>query len=137
MTYSTDFRQQVLLIKQRDHLSFEAIAERFGVGQASVFRWSKRIEAKRTGNKLATKIAREALRRDVEHYPDAYQYERAERLGVSRRGIRYALKRLGISRKKTLSPPKAEVAARERVEEKIKAYQSAHRKIVYIRVVAK
>ena len=42
----------------------------------------------------------EALKRDVEEYPDAYHYERAQRLGVSQRGIGYALKRLGISRKK-------------------------------------
>jgi hypothetical protein len=40
----------------------------------------------------------EALKRDVEKYPDAYQYERAQRLGVSQRGIGYAWKRLGISR---------------------------------------
>ena len=45
MTYSTDLRRKALSIKQREHLSFEAIAERFGVGQASVVRWSKQIEA--------------------------------------------------------------------------------------------
>ena len=38
----------------------------------------------------------EALKRDVEQDPEASQYERAERLGVSPRGIGYALKRLGI-----------------------------------------
>ena len=42
----------------------------------------------------------EALKQDVETYPDAYQYERAQRLGVSQRGIGYALKRLAMSRKK-------------------------------------
>ena len=86
MTYSTDFRRKALLIKPRDHLSFEAIAKRFDVGQASVSRWSKQIEARRR-NKPATKIDMEALKQEVEQYPDAYQYERAERLGVSRRGI--------------------------------------------------
>ena len=38
----------------------------------------------------------EAIKRDVEQDPEAYQYERAERPGVSQRGIGYALKRLGI-----------------------------------------
>lgn len=100
MTYSTDFRQQALLIKEREKLSFTQVSERFGVGKASVFRWSKQIEAQRTRNKPATKIDMEELKKDVQRYPDAYQYERAQRFGVSQRGIGYALKRLGISRKK-------------------------------------
>lgn len=103
MTYSVDFRRKVLLIKERDELSFEAIAERFGVGKASVFRWSKQIEAQRSRQKPATKIDMVALAGDVEKYPDAYQYERAERFGVSQRGIGAALKRLGISWKKKRS----------------------------------
>lgn len=103
MTYSIDFRRQALLIKQREHLSFEATAKRFGVGKMSVLRWSKQIEAQRHRQKPATKINMEVLKQDVEQDPDAYQYERAERLEVSRRGIGYALKRLGISRKKKRS----------------------------------
>ena len=102
MTYSIDFRRKALLIKEHEQLSFEATARRFGVAKSSVFRWSKSIEAQRTRHKPATKIDMEALKRDVEQYPDAYQYERAERLNVSRRGIGYALTRLGISRKKNL-----------------------------------
>jgi len=38
----------------------------------------------------------QALARDVVEYPDSYQYERAERFGVSQRGIALALKRLGV-----------------------------------------
>ncbi|BAP58052.1 transposase [Thioploca ingrica] len=99
MTYSIDFRRKALLIKQREHLSFETTAKRFGVSQSRVFRWSKQLEAQHTRNKPATKLDMEALKREVESSPEAYQSERAERLGVSRRGIGYALKRLGISRK--------------------------------------
>jgi transposase len=102
MTYSIDFRHQALLIKEPDHLSFEATAERFGVSKMSVFNWSKQIEAPGTRNKPATKIDMEALKRDAESDPDTYQYERAERFGVSRRAIGYALKRLRISRKNNL-----------------------------------
>ena len=47
----------------------------------------------------------ELLGQDVGLYPDAYQYERAERLGCSRRGIGNALKRLKISRKKNFFAP--------------------------------
>ena len=46
----------------------------------------KNVEPKRRRTKPAT--------------PDAYQYERAVRLGVSQRAIGNALKRLGISYKK-------------------------------------
>ena len=132
MTYSIDFRRKALLIKEQEQLSFEATARRFGVAKSSIFRWSKPIEAQCTRHKPATKIDMEALKRDVEQYPDAYQYERAERLSVSRRGIGYALKRLGISRKKTVSPPQADIAARERFEENLKTYQDTHRQIIYL-----
>ena len=43
-----------------------------------------------------------AITREVEQDPNAYQYERAERFGVSQRTIGYALKRLGSRRKKHL-----------------------------------
>lgn len=76
------------------------MSKRFSVGVASVERWSKNIEPKRTRNKLPTKIDWEKLVKDIEEYPDSYQYERAERFKVSRQGIAYALKRLKISYKK-------------------------------------
>ena len=100
MTYSTDFRRRVLEVKERDGLSFEQAATLFGVGKSSVQRWTERLVPRRIRNKPATKISMELLERDVELYPDAYQYERAERLGCSQRGIGEALKRLSISRKK-------------------------------------
>ena len=103
MAYSVDFRRKVLDIKERDGLSIEKAAVRFGVGQASIFRWTKRLEPCRTRNKPSVKIDRDCLVRDVEKYPDAYQHERAERLGCSQRGISGALKRFGISRKKNAS----------------------------------
>jgi hypothetical protein len=37
----------------------------------------------------------QALKQDILDYPDAYQYERAERLGVSQMGICHALRRIG------------------------------------------
>ena len=100
MTYSTDFRRKVLEIKERDGLSSEKVAALFGVGKSSVSRWAKRLEPCRTRSKPATKIDMKLLARDVGLYPDAYQYERAERFGCGRRGIGEALKRLKISRKK-------------------------------------
>ncbi len=38
-------------------------------------------------------------------YPDAYQYERAQRFGVHQNAIHVALKQLGVSYKKNTSTP--------------------------------
>lgn len=100
MAYSIDFRRKVLSIKEQENLTFSEVSERFGVGQASVVRWSKNIEPQRTRNKPTVKMNWEVLAKDVEEHPDSYQYERAHSEGVSRQGIAYALKRLHISRKK-------------------------------------
>ena len=101
MTYSLDFRKKVLAVKAQENLSFEAVALRFGIrSKNTVFRWTKQLEPCQTRNKPATKIDMDALARDVELHPDAYQYERAQRLGVSESCVQAALRRLKISRKK-------------------------------------
>ncbi|GFN46158.1 IS630 transposase-related protein [Candidatus Regiella insecticola] len=100
MTYPLKFRQYVLAIKEQEKLTYAQTAERFVVGMASLMRWANRIEPCMTRNKPATKIDREVLTQDVATYPDAYQFERAQRLGVSARGIGDALKRLGLTCKK-------------------------------------
>ena len=101
MTYSLDFRKKVLAVKESENLSFEDVALRFGIGSKNtVFRWTKKLEPCKTRNKPATKINMEALDDDVKQYPDAYQFERAQRLGVSESCVQVALKRLKTSRKK-------------------------------------
>ena len=107
MTYSLDFRRQVLKIRQAEGLSIEAVAIRFGVGKASVMRWLVELEPKKTRNKPATKINMALLEEDVASYPDSFQYERAQRLGVSASGIRLALKRLKITYKKNMESPES------------------------------
>jgi len=100
MTYPLKFRQHVLELREREGLSYEETAKRFGIGQASLIRWVKKIEPQTTRNKPATKIDMDALAQDVALDPDAYQFERAQRFGVSTRGMCDALKRLKVSRKK-------------------------------------
>ncbi len=97
MTYSSDFRRKVLSVREREGLTIAEVASRFCVGEASVVRWLKHPDPKSTRNKPATKIDMEALARDVLEHPDAYQYERAKRLGVSEKGIGHALRRMGVS----------------------------------------
>jgi len=104
MTYSIDFRRKVLSVREKEGLTIAEVADRFCVGIASVVRWIKNPEPQRTRNKPATKIDRIALARDVREHPDAYQAERARRLGVSEKGIGHALRRMGITYKKNTAP---------------------------------
>ncbi|RYE19671.1 MAG: transposase, partial [Sphingobacteriaceae bacterium] len=90
MTYSVNLRKKVLKIKDKERLSFATAARRFGVSKAALFRWSRKIEPQKNRNKKAFKINNEALKNDIELYPDSYCYERAVRLGVSATGIRDA-----------------------------------------------
>ena len=100
MTYSRDFRKKVLSIRAKEGLSFAQAAKRFGVSINSIFLWSKNLEPKRTRNRPPIKIDTDALLEDIKKYPDAYNYERANRLNVSASGICCAMKRLGITYKK-------------------------------------
>jgi transposase len=103
MTYSLDFRQKILKIRDSENLSMAEVAKRFGVGVTSVMRWSKKIQPKPTRERPAIKLDMEALKKDLELYPDAYLIERAKRLNVSRNAIWYALKRLKVTYKKNSS----------------------------------
>lgn len=49
MTYSVDFRKKVLQIREKEDLSIEGVALRFGVGKASVMRWLIELAPKKRG----------------------------------------------------------------------------------------
>ena len=101
MTYSRDLRKKVLAIKEKEKMSFASISKRFGIGKNTVFVWTKRIQPLRSRNKASTKKTLDRLKADVEQYSDACQYERDERLGVSKSGTHQALKKLNITYKKS------------------------------------
>jgi transposase len=103
MTYSLDFRRKVLSVREKEGLTIPEVADRFCVGVATIVRWLHRVEPCLTRNKPATKIDRIALARDVREHPDAYQAERAKRLGVSEKGVGHALRRMGITYKKNIA----------------------------------
>ena len=100
VTYSLDFRMKILSVKEKENLSFRKAAKRFGVGVATLIRWSKNPKPLMNRNKSATKIDMEALKKDIQDNPDSYQYERAQRFGVSQNAIWHAMKRLNVSYKK-------------------------------------
>jgi len=108
VSYSIDFRQKVLKVRDRERLSFTKIAERFDVGVHTVYRWSKNITPKTSRNRPSSKINMKALSEDIKLYPDSYQYERAKRFGVTAMGIWHALKRLGITYKKNPKSSKSQ-----------------------------
>jgi transposase len=99
MAYSYDFRRKVLTVREKEDLTIAEVADRFGVGVASVVRWIKDIHRKKQGFRKR-KIDMDVLKQDVADHPDAYQHERAARLGVTQNAIFLALKRLGVSYKK-------------------------------------
>ena len=72
MSYSVDFRQKVLSIREKEGLSIRATAKRFHVGTDTLRRWLKRIEPKPSGPRRG-KMDKEAFIKDVAEYPDSYQ----------------------------------------------------------------
>ena len=73
------------------------------------------------------------MRADVAEYPDAYHRERAARLGVSKRGIGDALKRLELTYKKTLNHPKTNPQKRSEFCQKIETFKKEERPLVFFR----
>ncbi len=103
MTYPVKFRKHVLKVRDKEGLTFKQTALRFSVGVASVVRWANRLEPDQSKPRMR-KIDMAALARDVAEYPDAYQYERAARFGVTPKAIWQALRKLGVTYKKSVSP---------------------------------
>ena len=106
MAYSKHFRKKVLKYRRDKDATIEETAKYFHIGTASIVRWVHKPEPQKTRYRKPTKIPDDVLRKDVEQYPDSYQYERAQRLGVSESGIFNALKRLKITYKKNTSSSK-------------------------------
>ena len=107
MTYSADFRAQVIKSVKNKDMSIRQACTFYNVSKTALQRWLKDSSIKQTRDKPPTKILNEALLKDVEQYPDDYLYERARRFNCSKTGMHTALKRLGISQKKDLGASKS------------------------------
>src|SRR5699024_3033865 len=106
MTYSLDFRKQVL--KSLDEgMTFAEAAEFYNLSLTTIENWKRRVHSKTTRQTKPYKIPDDVLLNDVKEHSDDYQYERARRLNCSKTGIYHALKRLSISQKKDLSASKS------------------------------
>ena len=99
MAYSKDLRKQILK-SVAEGMTIRQAAQFYGISTNTITQWKRNgIERKKRQSK-PLKVNHEALLKDVADYPDAFQYERAERLGVTAGAIGYALKQLKISVKK-------------------------------------
>ena len=106
MTYSLDFRRQVL--KSLDEgMTFVQAAEFYNLSPTTIQNWKRRVHSKITRQTKPYKIPDDVLLNDVTEHPDDYQYERARRLNCSKTGIYHTLKRLGISQKKDTGASKS------------------------------
>ena len=84
----------IFKIKSDRHLTFLETSQLFDISMITLFQLGLKSL---NPTQPATKIDMEALKQDIETYPDAYQFERAKRLGVSSGGIFHALKRLKVT----------------------------------------
>jgi transposase len=96
--YNLTFIKKVL--QKRKQLSLRKLADKYDISVQAIQNWEKGKLPKGKRNRANTKLDVDSLLADVKEYPDSYQYERAERLGVSEACIWSNLKKLGISYKK-------------------------------------
>ena len=104
MSYSEHFRKKVLA-KLEEGYSIRAVAAQFEIDKNTIVQWQKRIEIKRTRPRKPSKIDNDALRADVDKYPDDYKYERAMRFGCGT--FSDGFRHLGITIKKDAKSSKS------------------------------
>jgi transposase len=114
---SADLRERILVsVDEGEEIDF--VSARYGVSRRTLYYWLARrrdgVEfVKKSGRKVGfcPVIDEEKLKASVEEEPDMYGYGRASLLGCGVSSISAALKRLGLTRKK--SPAFTENQARK------------------------
>ena len=109
MSYSKDFRKRTIEYRQAGH-TLEETHQVFKVSISAIRKWEQLLEEtgdleKKKLHRVFRKIDPEKLKMYVEEHPDAYQSEMAKEFGCSESGIRDALARYKITRKKNDTLP--------------------------------
>ena len=104
MSYSKEYRERTIEYREAGH-TLEETHQTFKVSRSTIQKWEKQLKetgdlGKKELHRSFRKIDSEKLKAYVAEHPDAYQSEMAEAIGCSEGGIRYALKRQKITRKK-------------------------------------
>lgn len=114
MSYGKEYRKRTIEYRLSGHTLKER-HEVFKVARSTIQKWERQY--KETGNLEKKKLNRsfrkidpKKLKSYVAEHPDSYQSEMAEAFGCSESGIRYALWRYKVTRKKDYSVSRAEPA---------------------------
>lgn len=106
MSYEKKYRERTIEYRISGH-TLKETHEVFKVARSTIQKWERQY--KETGNVEKKKLNRsfrkidpDKLKAYVAEHPDSYQSEMAEAFGCSESGIRYALWRYKITRKKRL-----------------------------------
>ena len=104
MSYPTKYRKRTVEYRQEGH-TLEETKEVFQVSISTIRKWEKQLREeghleKKPVKRGFRKIDPEKLKIYVAEHPDAYQSEMAKEFQCSESGIRDALERLDITRKK-------------------------------------
>ncbi len=116
MSYPKKYRERTIEYRQAGH-TLEETHQTFKVSRSTIQKWEKQLKEtgdleKKELHRTFRKINPEELKAYVAEHPDAYQSEMAEAFGCSESGIRDALRRNKITRKKR------QLATRSRISEK-------------------
>ncbi len=104
MSYSRKYRERTIGYRQAGH-TLEETHQTFKVSISTIRTWEKQLKetgdlGKKELHRGFRKIDPEKLKAYVAEHPDAYQSEMADAFGCSESGIRDALRRHKITRKK-------------------------------------
>ena len=107
--YSDDLRKSCLSCYDKSGKTQKEVAQIFGISERTLSNW---IRLRKQGdyscrsnqkNRHCPKLDDSLLLSYISENPDAYLYEIGEHFGVTAPGVFYALKRLGVTRKKNYS----------------------------------
>ena len=104
MSYSKKYRERTIEYRQAGH-TLEETHRVFKVSISTIREWEKQLKetgdlGKKELHRSFRKIDPEKLKAYVAEHPDAYQSEMVEAFGCSESGVRDALRRHKITRKK-------------------------------------
>ena len=104
MSYTKKCRERTIEYRQAGH-TLEETHQTFKVSRSTIQIWEKQLKetgdlGKKELHRSFRKIDPEKLKAYVADHPDAYQLEMAKAFGCSESGIRDALRRHKITRKK-------------------------------------
>lgn len=117
MANSLDYRERAMELLEEGKSQTE-VAELLAVNRKTLYEWKQRggeLGTSYPSRRGAYHIDKEAIKAHLEKEPDAHLSELASVAGGTTQGVRHALKRMGITRKKRRLSTVNEMKAKEQV----------------------